>query len=177
MKNLKTLLICLFFISNYSHAQKSFKNSHSRNLTQKELTDLKFYLKEYTATNLDSISMLSIHYIQPLTYCHYSQYGHNPKNGENWFANFYKENNIIFPENSKIINSFYEEKGKKKYTPEYNYYYDENHFLHNLIRKISTIETCECFISFNSKGKMMIKYGEVIPEEIKHFIKETAILD
>jgi hypothetical protein len=101
----------------------------------------------------------------------------NPKKGEEWFDNFYKEGNVVFPENSKIINSFYEEKGKEKYTPEYNYYYDENHFLHNLINKINKMESCECFITLNSKGKLMIKYGEVSTDEIKHFIKETAILD
>lgn len=177
MKNLKNLLICILFIGNLTYAQKSFKNSFSRNLTQAELIDLKFYLNKYTATNLDSISMLSIHYIQPRKYCHYSKYEGDPKKGQIWFDNFYKEGNVVFPKNSKIINSFYEEIGKKKYTPENNYYYDENHFLHNLISKLNQMESCECFITLNSKGKLMIKYGEVSTEEIKHFIKETAILD
>ncbi|WP_308131529.1 hypothetical protein [uncultured Flavobacterium sp.] len=177
MKNFKNLLICIFFIGNLTYAQKSFKNTFSRNLMQIELANLKLYLNKYTETNLDSVSMLSIHYIQPRKYCHYSKYVGNPKKVEEWFDNFYKEGNVVFPENSKIINSFYEEKGKEKYTPEYNYYYDENHFLHNLINKINKMESCECFITLNSKGKLMIKYGEVSTDEIKHFIKETAILD
>lgn len=175
MRNLKTILICLFFISNFSNAQTTFQNYYSGNLTQTELINLKFYLKKYADTDLDSISMLSVHYIQPLKYCHYSKYTNDSKASNIWFAKYYKENAIIFPEQSKIISSFYEESGKKKFSKKDDFFYDENHFLHNLIGKINKMETCECFVSINSDGKTMIKYGEVRPEEIKYFIKEIAI--
>lgn len=174
MRNL--ILFTLFFFLGTLQINAQLKYIYSGKLSETELIDLKKYLKEFTNSDLDSLSMLSIHYIQPVKYyCHYSKYTGNSKESNIWFARYYKDNSIVFPKKSKIITSFYEEFGKRKFSKKDDFFYDENHFFHKLIKKKDREKSCECFISLNLDGKIMIKYGEVRPEEIKYFIKEITI--
>lgn len=175
MKKTQTLLLAfiLFFLSNEINAQKY--TVFTRQLEPEVLSHLKSALNKHSI-KLDSMSVLLINYIQPLSYCHYSKYEIRPKkNREVEIIEFYKKKNIQLDENSRFINLFFEASLNSRFTAEYNYYHDENQFIHNLINYISPSETCECYIALNRQGKMMIKYGEVDLDEIRSFVKEVAI--
>lgn len=173
MKNLKAFVLATLLL--FCTQKTISQNIYSGKLSKNELINLKFYLKKNISVDLDSVSVLSVNYVQPLNYCHYSKYKAPSKASQNWFANYFKENNIQFPDKSKFINIYYEEIGKKKLTPALNYYFDENHFFHQLLISKNEFKSCECFIILNKDGEIRIKYGEISATEIKEFVQEVSI--
>lgn len=162
------ILTCLLAFQ-FTYAQK---NIFSKQLSPEEQSLLNSYFQaNYNAKS--SASYLLIHYIQPESYCHYNKYNADPEKSVAWFEKFYAENNIIFPDSTKKLFSFQDEKyaAKWKGTP---YIFDKGHILHNLITSINKTETCECLLMFSPSGKIIIKYGETTAADFKYILKEIT---
>lgn len=167
---MKLITLTFLLAFNIGFAQKDI---YSAQLSAKEQLKLQSYFHENFGIKPESLSLIIINYNQPKSYCHYDNYDHDPYKSISWFEKYYSDNNIIFPNNTEKIFSFYDDKYAAKWNKR-PYAYDKNHVLHNLIRSVKNIKTCQCYLILSPEGKVMIKYGEARPEDIKYMLNEIT---
>lgn len=162
---MKLFLLSLLFIVHTAFAQK---NTYIGQLSIEELDSLKKFVSDNFKIEADS-STIVIHYYQPQKFCHYNNYNRDPVKTVQWFYNYYKENNVVFPDNVKMLFSYYNESYKQKW---YNslFVYDEGHYIHKLILSKKRHRSCECILIMNSEGKIAIKYGEWTPTDLNYML-------